>query len=648
MAPRSRFNLGLVAALHDTVMAASSFALALFLRFGTEAWPVAQEYVVLGTIIFTVICLAVFTKMKLYRGLWRYASLEDLVAIARAVTLSILIFASVMFFISRLEYMPRSVLVINWFLLLVMLGGPRFLYRMAKDKVWMPYIHSDRQLVPLLLIGANPSADMFIRELRRDPGAPYHIVGIVDDDPTQHGRTMCGVRIYGNTSIIPHIVEKLGTYGKRPQRLIVTQELPAPKLQALLADADAMGVTLGRLPRLSDFKEGVEERLKLRTIAIEDLLGRSQSTQGKDAMRDFITGKRILVTGAGGSIGGELCRQIATYAPESLTMFDISEYALYRIDHELAETAPGVILNSVIGDVRNHALINNIFATYKPHIVFHAAAMKHVPLSEKNPLEAISTNVLGTQVVAEACQRHRTAAMVQISTDKAVNPYNVMGATKRLAERVCQAEASGLMIADHFTQYITVRFGNVLGSTGSVVPLFHRQLERGGPITVTHPDMLRYFMTIREAVELVIHAAMLAGEHPERRSALYVLDMGTPMRIVDLARQMIRLSGLRPDHDIHIEFTGLRPGEKLYEELFYSHEQVMSTSCEGILSAQTLPDPGTNLPQSLETLHRYCQEQKANEALALLRQLVPEYHVPEISPAEEYAPAAHVQPLFPK
>ena len=624
MNPRTRFNLSLIAALHDAIMAASSFVLALFLRLGPEGWTQIENYITLGTPIFTVICLVVFTQMKLYRGLWRYASMQDLIAIGKAVTLSIMLFASVMFFISRLEGMPRSALVINWLLLLVMLGGPRFLYRTAKDRVWKPYLSSDRYLVPLLLIGATPRADSFLRELERDPHAPYRVVGIIDDDPSQEGRSMCGVRIYHDTAIIRYIVQKLDRKGEKPQRIIITGDLPPEKLKALLTAANELGMTLGRLPRLGEFQEGVEERLKLKPIAIEDLLGRPQSTQTNTLMRKFIAGKRILITGAGGSIGGELCRQIADCAPESLIMLDSSEYALYRIDRELAD-AGHVIMHAALGDVRNRALIDKLFSDYRPHIVFHAAAVKHVPLSETNPLEAISTNVLGTQIVAEACERFKATSMVLISTDKAVNPPNVMGATKRLAERVCQAQAGGLVLADRYSQFVTVRFGNVLGSTGSVVPLFQRQLERGGPITVTHPDMVRYFMTIREAVELVIHAAVLASHNAKQRSALYVLDMGTPMRIVDLARQMIRLSGLTPDQDIRIEYTGLRPGEKLYEELFYPHEEVASTACDGILSAKILPDVSASLAQQLSALERSWQEQNPGEALKILSQLVPEY-----------------------
>jgi O-antigen biosynthesis protein WbqV len=388
---------------------------------------------------------------------------------------------------------------------------------------------------------------------------------------------------------------------------------------------------VARLPRLTDFSGGLEERLQIRPIAIEDLLGRTQNTLDRPAMRRLVEGRRVLVTGAGGSIGSELARQIAAYEPQQLTLFDNSEFNIYSIDLELGERFPALPRAAIMGDVRDPARVARLFAEATPDLVFHAAALKHVPMVEHNPLEGLHTNVLGTRNVADACRRAGVAAMVLISTDKAVNPPNVMGASKRLAESYCQAldllRQSGAQPSGGGTRFVTVRFGNVLGSTGSVVPLFQHQIAMGGPLTVTHPEMTRYFMTIREAVELVLQATALGTESPDAEAGhLYVLDMGEPVKIVDLARQMIRLSGLRPDKEVEIHFTGLRPGEKLHEELFHRAEALMPTSHPGLRLAAPRAADAELLGRSLDELAALVQQGERDKALRLLHRLVPEFH----------------------
>jgi FlaA1/EpsC-like NDP-sugar epimerase len=623
---RIRYNRNNIAAAHDAVMAALSFVLSVYIRLGPDQWAMASDYIAPGTVLFTAVCFCVFVYMRLYRGLWRYASMQDMVVIVKAVSLSVLVFAVLMFVLYRLEGVPRSVLFINWMLLLFMLGGPRFLYRAFKDRTlsWQMTLNEGRK-IPVLLVGAGDQAEQFIRDMARDSQAPFEVVGIVDDDAKQRGRTIHRIPIYGDIATLAHTMRKLERKGRRPQKMILTDERAAgPTVRHLLELGDSLGIPLARLPRLSEFKQGISDRPEVRAIAVEDLLGRSQNVLDRDSMRKLVEGRKVLITGCGGTIGSELTRQISSYKPSEVFLVELSEYNLYQIEREIRGTFPELKLTVILSDVRDARHIEVIFAQHKPQLVFHAAAIKHVPMAEGNIEETILTNVYGTRNIAEACHKHHTDAMVMISTDKAVNPANVMGATKRLAESFCQA--LGAMQGN--TKFVTVRFGNVLGSTGSVVPLFQEQLAKGGPLTVTHADMTRYFMTVREAVELVLQAAAL-GVALERQESIFVLDMGQPVRILDLAQQMIKLAGLRPGEDIQIVFTGLRPGEKLFEELFHFSENGVKTTHESIfLSHPRFTDMAT-LRKALDPLWGVCNERKTVEALRLLKQLVPEFQSAE-------------------
>ncbi len=544
----------------------------------------------------------------------------------KAVTLCVLVFAVLMFTLTRLAGMPRSVLFINWMLLSFMLGGPRFLYRACKDRTfkWSLSLHESPK-IPVLLVGAGDEAELFIRDMARDVRAPYRVVGMVDDNQAQKGRTIHRVRILGDTGALAHVIRKLERRGEKPQKLIVTNDdSGGAGIRHLLELSEQMGIPLARLPKLSEFKQGIGERLELRPIAVEDLLGRPQNVLDRDSMRALVCGKRVLVTGAGGTIGGELTRQISVFKPAELILIEASEFNLYHIDKEIRGTFPDLQLTIVLCDVRDVRHVDTVFRQHQPQLVFHAAAIKHVPMAEINIEEAILTNVFGTRNIAEACQKFAVQAMVMISTDKAVNPGNVMGASKRLAESFCQA-LGHMERSSGKTKFITVRFGNVLGSTGSVVPLFSEQLKKGGPLTVTHRDITRYFMTVREAVELVMQAAVLGVGMHDRQECIFVLDMGQPVRIYDLAVQMIKLAGLRPEEDIKIVFTGLRPGEKLYEELFHFNESVVKTQHASISLASPRFADMTSLRKSLDTLFGYCSERKTDEALALLKTLVPEF-----------------------
>ena len=620
-----------IAYLHDVCMAAISFPLSLYLRVGGEMYYFATSFLVEGMIIFTAVAALVFWLANMYRGVWRYASLNDLLAITKSVSLVILIFLPLLFLASRLQDVPRSLPLINWFVLLVLLGGPRFLYRKFKDRRLEHVLEAtSANRVPALLVGAGDSAELFIREQSRDKAAAYKLIGVIDETGGRVGRQIHGVPVLGRLEDIENVVaQQLST---KPQRLILTHDgIDGEKVRALLTFADRHGMTLGRLPRLAELRDGVGDRTAIRPVAVEDLLGRPRTVLDRDAMRALVKDRRVLVTGAGGTIGSELVRQTAEIGPKTLVLFDCAEYLLYEVDMALASAHPKLDRRPFLGDVRDRERIDDVIAREKPELVFHAAALKHVPMVERNPNEGVLTNVVGTRNVADSCRAAGVKLMVQISTDKAVNPANVMGATKRLAEGYCQAldlseqEGEG-------TRFVIVRFGNVLGSRGSVVPLFQSQLARGGPLTVTDPGMTGFFMTVQEAVELVLQASALGLSESESEGQIFVLDMGEPVKIIDLARQIIRLAGLQPEQDIAIDIIGPRPGEKLHEVLLHENETPVPTACEGLtLAAPRTPDLAL-MARTIDQLERSAQARDAARTLSLLRRLVPEFESTNIDP----------------
>ena len=613
-------------------MAAVSLIVSLYLRIGNGALDYEPRLTAIYIAGFTLIAGTVFLLTGLYRGIWRFASLPDLFNITRAVTLIVLVFLPVMFVLTRLETFPRSILLIDWFVLIALLGGPRLAYRLFKDRGIDHILERVKhQSVPVLLISAREGADTFIREMRRDPRAAYHVVGVLADTPSRVGREIYRVPILGMIDSLETVVAQLDRRGKRPQKLLITaQNLPGDQIRRLLDRADALAIPLARLPRLTDFQRNLAnpERV-IEPIALEDLLGRPQAVLDRDGMARLIQGRRVLVTGAGGTIGAELARQIAAFAPGRLVLVDNSEFALYGIELELRERSPIPTMIPLLRDVRERAQVDEVIEAEKPEIVFHAAALKHLPMVEANPIEGVLTNVIGSRNVAEAARAFGASLVVMISTDKAVNPTSVMGATKRIAESFCQAldiyEARRRAPFGHGTRYVTVRFGNVLGSTGSVVPLFRRQLATGGPLTVTDPEVSRFFMTVREAVELVLQASALSPEEGSPRGKIFVLDMGEPVKIVDLAHQMIRLAGLRPNRDIAIEFIGLRPGEKLREELFHAAEPLVPTASPAIRLAAPRTADYAMLARLIDELEEVARSRRQERVLRLVEQLVPEY-----------------------
>jgi len=624
----------LLAFVHDVLMAALSVVVSLYLRLGGDIVDYEPRLTITYILGFTVIAASVFLLTGLYRGIWRYASLPDLFNIARAVTLTVAVFLPVMFVITRLEALPRSTLLIDWFVLIALLGAPRLAYRLFKDR-GLDHIleRAKHPSVPVLLISAKDGADTFIREMTRDPRAVYRVVGVLADTPSRVGREIYRVPVLGTIDALEDVVERLDRRGRRPQKLIVTaQNFTGAQVRGLLERADALAIPLARLPRLTDFRRNLDDAERaVEPIALEDLLGRPQAVLDRDGMAQLITGRRVLVTGAGGTIGAELARQIAAFAPGRLVLLDNGEFALYAIDAELRERFPELAPLPLLRDVRERAQVEEVVVAERPEIVFHAAALKHLPMVEANPIEGVLTNIIGSRNVAEAARAFGASLVVMISTDKAVNPTSVLGASKRLAESFCQAidlyEARRRAPYRQGTRYVTVRFGNVLGSPGSVVPLFARQLAAGGPLTVTHPDVSRFFMTVREAVELVLQASALspASETTEARGKIFVLDMGEPVKIADLAHQMIRLAGLRADRDIKIAFIGLRPGEKLHEELFHSAEPLMPTANPAIRLAAPRAADYAMLVRSIDELEEYARLRREDRVLGLLERLVPEY-----------------------
>jgi len=610
---------------YDVIAAALAFVLSLFLRLGENIAFYPEEELYLATSIFTLVAGVVFRTFRMYRGVWRYASLNDLLNITKAASLTVLIFLVILFAVTRLEDLPRSLPFISWFVLIALLGGPRFAYRLLKDKRLDFILDKDAHLrVPILLVGAGDSAELFLRDISRTD-SNYRVVGIVSGTPSRVGRDIHGVEILGTIDSIPEVVESLGRRGAKPQRLVVTSErIESTRMRDLFEIAENLGLTVARLPSLSDFRSDVSAEMAVKPIDVEDLLGRPQTSLDPSSVRNLISGRRILVTGAGGSIGSELVRQLVKLGPSHLILMDSSEYNLFKIDLEISNSFSKLTKSALIADVRDPNRVEEIFRQVTPEIVFHAAALKHVPMVETNALEGISTNVFGTRNIADAALRADVHTFVQISTDKAVNPTNVMGATKRLAEVYCQALDLNNGVRGN-TTFVTVRFGNVLGSTGSVVELFRNQLAKGGPLTVTHPDMTRYFMTIRESVELVLQASALGKEEKRHDGKIYVLDMGDPVKIMDLARQMIRLAGLMPEEDVKIDITGIRRGEKLFEEIFHGAEAPVPTTKDGVLIAAPRAATMDEVMPVFDVLATCIETSDTKGALEAIRQLVPEF-----------------------
>ena len=616
-----RINVRTVLAIgHDIAAAAAAWCTAYWLRFNLnipEFYVDGMKHALLWVVPLQAV---VFWAFGLYRGIWRYASLPDLRRIVLAVFLSATALPFLFFMLSAHAPVPRSVLILDPFLLLIFMGGSRLVYRAWKEHRIYGLMRQEGR--PALILGAGDAAISLIKELERTN--EWRVVGILEDNQKKHGRMLQGVKVLGDLDDLPQLAKALAV-----ESAIIALPSVSSKVRRHVVDlCNQAQIKALTVPSVDDLMSGKVTVSQIRNVELDDLLGRDPVVLDNQGLHRLLESRVIMVTGAGGSIGSELCRQIAKFQPRTLILFELNEFNLYAVEQEFQNTFPDISLVCSIGDVKNRSRVNEIFERHRPQVVFHAAAYKHVPLLEgENAHEAVRNNVLGTYVVAQASSDHGVEKFVLVSTDKAVNPTNVMGASKRLAEMVCQAiqQNSG-------TQFVMVRFGNVLGSTGSVIPKFREQLAKCGPITVTHPEITRYFMSIPEAAQLVLQAGFMGSS-----GEIFVLDMGEPVRNVDLAKDLIKLSGLSSE-EVKIVYTGLRPGEKLYEELLADGENTVATPHPKLRIAQARPVDKSWLNDILVWLN---QSQTSVQIREELPRWVPEYRLPipdeemhqEISPA---------------
>jgi FlaA1/EpsC-like NDP-sugar epimerase len=600
----------LLAFLHDVMAAAIAWMLAFWLRFNLDVPPDYHE-MMLELLPWVVVIHAVtFWALGLYRGLWRFASLPDLRRILIAAGIAALALPTALALARLGAPVPRTAYVLTPLLLVLMMSGSRIAFRAWKEGQLGSLARP--QAVPVLVLGAGVAGANLIKELTAN--RERRVIGLLDDDRRKLGGEVLGVKVLGGIEDVRRIAEAVGV----TQAIIAMPGASHGARKRALDLCTAAGLTVMTVPGLSDIVSGKVSVSAVRRVELDDLLGRDPVALDEAGLKAFITGKTVLVTGAGGSIGSELCRQIARFSPARMVLFDFSEYGLYLIEQEFRDQPGGPQVTAVVGDAKDEARITDVFARYRPQVVFHAAAYKHVPLMEgENAFQAVANNVLSTIVTARASREHGAEKFVLVSTDKAVNPTNVMGASKRLAELICQELQAG---SD--TQFVIVRFGNVLGSTGSVVPRFRQQIARGGPVTVTHPLMERFFMSIPEAAQLVLQAATMG-----KGGEIYVLDMGQPVKIVDLAKELIRLSGFA-ENDIQIEYTGLRPGEKLYEEPLADAEKTLVTPHPKLRVAQVRSQENPTLVADVLAWLAQPGEADPQAVRLRLRQWVCEYAIP--------------------
>ncbi|MDL1982381.1 MAG: polysaccharide biosynthesis protein [Deltaproteobacteria bacterium] len=611
--------------LADMVLLAISYLLAYVVRF--EAHIGANELLVIKqTIVPVVLCkLVVFYFFNLYRGMWRYTGIVDLLNVIKAVVVSSLFIITVILMFSRFQGFSRSVFIIDALFSLVLIAGTRLVIRLLLSTTIFSFnkkgVNSDRHK-KMIIIGAGDAGEKVVREIYDNPMMKYKVVGFVDDDKNKAGKQIHGIKVRGNVDDLKEIVKNEGV----DEILIAVPSAVGKEMRRIIEICDSTKISYKTLPGMGEIIDGKVSIKAIRDISYKDLLGRHPVQLENDKISEFLKNKCVLITGAGGSIGSELCRQICKYGPSLVVLFDAGESNLYSIQMELKHVVTYLKYRTVLGRIQDKGLVDEVFRKYKPDVVFHAAAYKHVPLVERNPWEAVYSNIVGTNTLVKAAIAHKVGRFVLVSTDKAVRPTNIMGASKRVTEKIVQFHLSGP------TKFMAVRFGNVIGSSGSVIPLFRHQIEKGGPVTVTHPEITRFFMTIEEAAQLILQAFTM-GQGGE----IFILEMGTSVKIVDMARDMIRLSGKKPDTDIEIRFIGLRPGEKLYEELITEGEGIVKTEHEKILVLKNSVSAEGRTSEEVELNSLSGLEEKIRELKALadahdakgikkkMKEIVPEY-----------------------
>lgn len=593
---------------HDFCFIPLAWFAAYWLRFNLGPIPpfIFRQSVHALPIIVVTQAIA-YSIFGVYRGVWRFFSLWDLLKIVKAIALGCVLTAIALFFDPDIVNFPRSILPLYALLLMAFLCGPRFIYRTTCTPK-----PSVRKMQRVLIVGAGCAGEGLVREILRNHFQVYQPVGFVDDKRYKLGLDIHGIRVLGACKDIPNLVRQF----RVDVIFIAMPSVSSANMRIIVEYCEQAGIAFRTLPAIQDLVSGKLSVNNLRQVSLEDLLGREPVHLDLGKIQSVIDGKTVLVSGGGGSIGLELCCQISRFNPKKLIVIEQSEFNLYTLEQLLVRQYPSLFFVGYLVDIIDKVAVAHVLNQHQPEIVFHAAAYKHVPILERQIRHAIKNNIIGTDVLAQAALTNGAEKFVFISTDKAVNPTNILGATKRVAEMICQG-----LNQQQKTRFITVRFGNVLGSAGSVIPLFRRQLEIGGPLTITHPEITRFFMTIPEAAQLILQASAM-GEGGE----VFVLDMGEPVKIRYLAEQMIRLSGKIPEEDVKIEYIGLRPGEKLYEELFYATEHALQTEHEKIFRIKSCSEPNTKqLNQCLEALMKACDAYDEKKLLMLLMALVPEY-----------------------
>ena len=598
-------------ALIQLAIIIASLVLAFMFRFDMQIpgqyWHVL--YALLPALL--TIKLVVFYLMGLFTGWWRYVSMADLITIFKANIVASLGFVLYAVFVHRLENIPRTVLALDFILCFLLMGGVRFVTRAFRENYFPMPLRKQPENTRVLVVGAGDAGQMIAREIRQNPRLNLTVVGFVDDDPKKKGERFQGIGVLGHQDALAAICQEQAV----DEVIIAIPSASGKEIRQIVERCVEAEVRFKTLPGVGDLIDGRVSIESVRAVSLDDLLGREPVRLEIERIKASLAGKRVLVTGAGGSIGSEICRQIARFAPKKMILYENAETPLFHIEQELLHSAPGVRLIPIIGDIRYRARVEAIFDEFMPEVVFHAAAYKHVPMMEHNPAEAVNNNIRGTKILADAADAFGVERFVMISTDKAVNPTNVMGASKRAAEIYVQSLARRSR-----TTFVTVRFGNVLGSNGSVVPIFQEQIRKGGPVTVTHPEVTRFFMTIPEASQLVLQASSMG-----RGGEIFLLNMGEPVKIVKLAEELIRLSGLRPYEDIDIVFSGLRPGEKMYEELLLSGEGIVATEHEMIMVAKSASCDAEELGRKLELLFAAARALDLQHIRSLLQGVVPEF-----------------------
>lgn len=597
---------------NDIFWTVFSYCLAYFLRFNFSIPEFYASALLKSLPLLVFLRAASFFLFGLYGGVLRYASVDDLVRIIKAVTVGTILFISSIGFVFRFIGFPRSVFLIDWFVILVLLGGSRFLYRIWRE-IHIPSSRPKAQR-KILIIGAGDVGEMILRSVRRERDVPYEVVGFLDDDPDKVGRRIHGVAVLGDISTLGSVVTERGI----KEVIIAIQNISGKRIREITGQCQSLGVPCKTVPGVAGILSGSISISQVRPVRVEDLLKREPAQLDTGMIERFISDKAILVTGAGGSIGSELCRQIMGFGPRKLILFERGENDLYEIELDLRERFPhGKVLTPVIGDILGVDTVDHVLRELAPDVIFHAAAYKHVPIMEAHPFEAVKNNIEGTWNLASRSCMRGVGRFVFISTDKAVKPASVMGATKRAAEMICQG-----FNEEETTRFVAVRFGNVLESNGSVIPFFRRQIARGGPVTVTHPEVTRYFMTIPEAAQLVLQAGAMG-----RGGEIYLLDMGEPIKILDLAKDMISLSGLVLGEDIDIKFIGLRPGEKLHEELVADKENLRDTPHPKIFTVNSDPVKWNDLKDDIEHFLIEVGGKDKRAIIKMLQEIVPDYHL---------------------